>query len=494
LLFFVFGIFFSADRHIGKWCFYAIAASVMIELLLGFGQLFGWIPNTDAHFRLGGTLGNPGAYAGYLAVVSPMLLAVLLVYRRCRKAENLYYLLMACFIFVVFMLIVSKSRGAWLACGLGCLMVLNDRFSLPRKAFSMLRTPARKVIALVLLLATVSVGAYGLYQFKPHSALGRVLIWKVSAAAPHSGLLLGNGTGYFEANYGKWQSAYFAETGGTDTERYVADYVTCAYNEFLEMWMEQGLLFLLVFTGLLKDAFRQKGAKSSLKSGVRASLAAIVVLMCVSYPLKIDPIYLYLVFCLALLLTNTAKGIKPGAVPVKMVLACVGTGIVIAGFFNLYGYHQLYRGQKYALAGQPEKAIPVYQSALPVLGNNGIFRFYYGSALALTGQYESSVEELKKSVQTSSNPSSYILLGNNCQKLGRAEEAKQAYMTAIYMTPSKLYPKYLLAKLYMELSEYEEAEKWAQEILRSEEKIPTTAAKEIKEEMKTFIQSRTGLK
>jgi tetratricopeptide (TPR) repeat protein len=166
----------------------------------------------------------------------------------------------------------------------------------------------------------------------------------------------------------------------------------------------------------------------------------------------------------------------------------------IAGLFNLYGYRQLYRGQKYVLAGQPEKALAVYQSALPMLGNNGIFQFYYGSALALAGQYEASVEALKKSVQTSSSPSSYILLGNNCRKLGRQEEAKQAYMTAVYMTPSKLYPKYLLAKLYMELSEYEEAEKWAQEILRSKEKVPTTAAREIKEEMELYIQSRTNLK
>jgi tetratricopeptide (TPR) repeat protein len=96
-----------------------------------------------------------------------------------------------------------------------------------------------------------------------------------------------------------------------------------------------------------------------------------------------------------------------------------------------------------------------------MLGNNGIFRFYYGSALTLTGQYEVSVEELKKSV---------------------------------HITPSKLYPKYLPAKLYMELSEYEEAEKWAQEILLSKEKVPTTAAREIKEEMEKFIQSRTNLK
>ena len=62
------------------------------------------------------------------------------------------------------------------------------------------------------------------------------------------------------------------------------------------------------------------------------------------------------------------------------------------------------------------------------------------------------------------------------------------------MTPGKLYPKYLLAKLYADMEEYGEAEKWAQEILCSKEKVPTTAAKEIKEEMRNLVQSIANLK
>jgi hypothetical protein len=41
----------------------------------------------------------------------------------------------------------------------------------------------------------------------------------------------GNGFGAVEANYGKWQAAYFEKNGGTKAEIRVADYVTCAYNE-----------------------------------------------------------------------------------------------------------------------------------------------------------------------------------------------------------------------------------------------------------------------
>lgn len=67
-------------------------------------------------------------------------------------------------------------------------------------------------------------------------------------------------------------------------------------------------------------------------------------------------------------------------------------------------------------------------------------------------------------------------------------KAAEAYKTAVYMQPSKLYPKYLLAKLYEAADDYGNAGEWAAEILAAEEKVPTTAAKEIKEEMMTLLK------
>jgi vacuolar-type H+-ATPase subunit H len=46
----------------------------------------------------------------------------------------------------------------------------------------------------------------------------------------------------------------------------------------------------------------------------------------------------------------------------------------------------------------------------------------------------------------------------------------------------------------MEMGKYGEAEKWAQDILRSKEKVPTTAAGEIREEMEKTIQLINRLK
>jgi tetratricopeptide (TPR) repeat protein len=163
--------------------------------------------------------------------------------------------------------------------------------------------------------------------------------------------------------------------------------------------------------------------------------------------------------------------------------------VISGGLYNLYGYYHLRKGQKYVFSNQQNKGIKEYEKVADVLKNDGIFHFYYGSALAMVQQYESSIKELNASILTSSNPNSYILLGNGYKEIGKTEAAKQSYLTVINMIPSKLYPKYLMVKLLISMSEYTEAEKWAREILYAKEKVPTTAAKEIKNEMKQFIDS-----
>ena len=81
------------------------------------------------------------------------------------------------------------------------------------------------------------------------------------------------------------------------------------------------------------------------------------------------------------------------------------------------------------------------------------------------------------------------MLGNNYKKTAIFESAKKAYLNAVHSIPSKLYPKYLLVQLLMETSHYAEAYVWANEILLTKEKVPTTAAKEIKDEMNHLINN-----
>ena len=140
---------------------------------------------------------------------------------------------------------------------------------------------------------------------KEDSALGRILVWKVTLSTPHphASLLWGNGIGYFESQYGKWQADYFREKEGTEKERHIAGYVTTAYNEFLELGLEQGIIVTACIAALLVMA-TGTGWKnlSTIELGAKASIVSITILMFCSYPLKVLPTTLYLMFCLSVAL------------------------------------------------------------------------------------------------------------------------------------------------------------------------------------------------
>ena len=90
------------------------------------------------------------------------------------------------------------------------------------------------------------------------------------------------------------------------------------------------------------------------------------------------------------------------------------------------------------------------ESLLPLLSNDRHFLFAYGQSLNKIGQYEKSDSILKLGIEISSDPMFWNVMGNNSLALGRYREAEECYKHAFYMVPNRLYPLYLLAKLYHE--------------------------------------------
>lgn len=492
-LFITFIPIFCKNRHSLKQVCWFTVIGAYLEIVFGLGQQFGWIGNSDDYFILGGSLGTPGAYAGYLSVVFPLVLSLMLGYKRNKKAENLYIFLFVCLVFMLYFIVISQSRGAWIACLLGSLFVLDKHCRIYNKICHYLHTTVRKLIAVSVAVVLLFGAFHVLYQFKADSAFGRLFIWKVVVATPQKNVLTGSGIGAFEAEYGKWQMEYFANIGGMEKERYVADYVVCAYNEFLQIYMEQGIIGLLLLLIILFFAFKRRNTHGSLYvSGAKSSLIAILVLCFVSYPFQIPLIYLQFILSLAILFYKPSPDdylLRIKFFKTKLITSVLGLLIVGMGLRNLYGYYLLREGQKSFFANDVYNALVHYKKAYPFFNNNGTYLFYYGSALALRGKYIESVEVLGKAARKSSMPNIFLVLGNNYKKIGETDAARMAYLNAVYSVPSRLYPKYLLVQLLMESSNKAEAYRWVKDILVTKEKVPTTAAQDIKDEMTHLLEN-----
>src|SRR5690606_18696401 len=84
----------------------------------------------------------------------------------------------------------------------------------------------------------------------------------------------------------------------------------------------------------------------------------------------------------------------------------------------------------------------------------------------------------------------YLTLGEVNKELGNVTEAEIYYNAAATMVPHKLYPKYLLAKLYYASGQGKKAKKTASDILNSDVKVMSTAVEEIRNEMKTILNDQ----
>lgn len=494
LLYFAFSFLYKKDKGILLFIFYGLLAGLVVELIIGFGQLFGVFSNSDSKFVLGGLFGNPGAFAGYLAIISPFLLVFILQRKQFFKSENSGYAITFSFCASACLILLSNSRGAWIACFAGLFFVLNQRYKVIYRLMGLLKTTATKAVAVIALVSVITVVFFGLYLYKKESAFGRLFIWKVSKEMAYEKPFFGSGFGAFEAEYGKVQAAYFLSNKGSDSEKQVADYVTCAYNEYLEMLIESGVIGLFLFLGILCFALinRHVGKPPIYRTAAKASLISLLVLCSVSYPFRLMPnLLLLVIFLFVIFRTGRYRTIviaRHGyGKAVAFVWLIALSGLIYCSSRYVYGVYHFRNGYAKVLNNDFDGGIIDYKKAYAILDTDGKFLFYYGSALYLKHDYLASIGFLRQAITLRSDPNAFITLGRSLQQLNRYREAEKAYKMATGITPAKLYPKYLLVKLYFEMQQTGKALAMAESIITAKEKVPTTAGAEIKSEIRELV-------
>src|SRR5690606_31275240 len=182
-----------------------------------------------------------------------------------------------------------------------------------------------RVLCLFAILLVVLVIGFGLYTIKNGSADGRVLIWQVTSQLIKQKPITGHGSGAFAALYMNEQANWFEAGKGTEVQSMVAGSPEAPFNEVLKLWLEKGLLAVVLAGVLLYFLLRDKSlpaasswqtvrtpeqslSHSALYIGVKGSLITLLVFSFFSYPFDISTFVLQLVF-LAALLAGASKTI-----------------------------------------------------------------------------------------------------------------------------------------------------------------------------------------
>ena len=460
-----------------------------IEAVWGLRQIYGFATSNHSLYAVTGSFYNPGPYSGYLALVFPVCLYEWLRLNAIKKQRTWeesvgYYLSFGVLLLLVCVLPAGMSRSAWLASIFSGVFVCSVHYpwrNWLKKAWK--EYHGKAVVALLLLSVILITGGIGIYHLKADSAKGRLFMWKISSLAVVKKPISAYGIGNFVYAYGQEQEKYFAKGSYDEDEERVAGSPEYAFNEYLQVAIEYGIPFLFVV--LLVIAFCLWKGSGEGRIGLCGGIIAVLVFAFSSYPMQIPGFAVTFYFLLAACVIGRSK---------IMLLFFISIITLLGTYYWKYNQYDAcknwHRSKMLYNIGAYQSAKEEYEKLYSELKNRGAFLFEYGYCLHKLKQYDNSAIVLEEAMKHSCDPMLLNIIGKNYQAVGKYEKAEGSLIRSTHRLPGRIYPYYLLAKLYAE-PEYQQPEKlkrMVEVVLTKEPKVQSTAIKEMRVEVKKLLK------
>lgn len=434
------------------------------ESVLGLFQIFGIIDSSRKLFGLTGSFENPGPYGGFLAVCASLTATYCIKIRNNVKSRDslklMFWFLSGVSVLCLIILPSTQSRAAIAGLCVSMIVFTAGKNNISVKIQSFLKRNFIWVLPILVILG------FGTYKFKRSSADSRLFIGKISILTMYYNGWKGAGVGHFGKEYGKIQTAYFkkqieAEGSGEydwsvidQKERLTAECPGNAFNEYLTIGVEEGVAVMLLFIGILVLAIVVSLKRCTVWC---YGLTTMSVFALFSYPLHLELFQILMAILFAACICdndtmhlherNRTWAIVSLSVAVLILSFTFGVRIP-----EIRKFKQAEAAWKettnWHLKGQYDYVVEDGDSLFNYLKDNADFLFMYGQSLNMTGNYTKSDSILKMGTEISCDPMFWDIMGNNSMALGNYHEAEELYKRAFYMVPNRLYPLYLLARLY----------------------------------------------
>lgn len=425
-----------------------------------------------------------------LAICLPIVMwAIIDVKSSCGRLRRVllpWYLV--CMAGGIILLVVLSSRASWLASLAGCAVVV---FKCAIQRLPQCAIRIRK-FAMIVMVGLCGLGVAS-YYVRTSSADGRMLIWKISVHDFLNGniSLLPSGKD-FSVFIGEAQEHYFSSQVRPVAEQFLAGAPNYAYNEWLQMVVEWGVLpTLVVIVVVVLMVMRLVKNKSPEPIPILGGIVAVVVLSMFSYPLRcISSLWLVamLMTCGVVTCLSNRKA--------KMVVLVVCVPVVTIK--SAYDYHRATLCQKIIeecrifdssnATGAVSNHLAVYERMTPYVDNEPEFLLYYAKALFDAHNYHQCIAILRRARLKSGDPIFFLIEGKCRQQQRQYTQAEQMYLHAYYRIPHKVYPLYLLMNLYDKVGNATRVRDVALKILSISPKVPSQEFYYIQQQARKAIE------
>ncbi len=487
-------------NRVQNFLVYTSLLLLFVCVLIGVLQAVNVIPPYSEFFKITGPFLNPGPYACLVGVLLVMPIVILLLRKNfiggrtlILASEKYEVFLVVLALFSIMVLVLSEVRAGLLSTIIVMFIAMfNKRYAENKAKFK--RFVGFLVVGIIILIAAFA------FLTKKDSSNGRLLIWKTALLNKPENIFIGNGYEYFERKYNTIQSEYFSSNFNPNAySAKLAGNVSYAYNEFIEIYTNYGLIGLIsvfafiIYVGL--NYYKNYHNKDLVFHLAFYVLLAIFIQGLISYPFsmlanKILFVTAFAIFCSYTSPLNTSSSNKyiPGILRLGLVT------FVVFVLWNIYHSISAFKQWKVAddahLIGDYKKSLILLNQQKDILSSNGSFLTYLGKELFLNEDIISSINVMEKAKSYSSDPIIFYTLGQCYSIMKKNAESDQNFNVAINISPNRLYPRYLLLKHYININDIDKAAMQAQIIISIDEKVKSKATDDIKKFAWSFLSGK----
>ena len=461
---------------------WVIVTTGVLQSVWGILQLYDFCPSNHVGYDITGSFLNPGPYSGYVGLAFPVALHLFLKHKNCK-----HWLALVAMLSMFCILPAGMSRSAWVGSIIASLWVVFYEKGLFRYWHS------RKRIFIVSFLIILIIGIIGgvlIFNLKKDSVYGRLFIWENVCSAIAERPITGYGSCSFSSVYANFQSAKFKSGDYSDRDERVAGNPEYAFNEYLQMGLEGGCIILILFVALIfvciKQGLRQK------QYGLCGSLLSFLLFAFTSYPLQYPAFWVVLCFILVGMTNPVSMNIKNNHNHnVITMIMCVLSAAVCHVLPS--PKKQIETWEKCRIlqsTGGKRLAMEGYELLYPSLKHCPQFILEYAQCLAELASYEKSNQLYERYLKLQCNSLVYTMIGQNYLHMDRYRDAERYFLKSVFFLPNRIYPYYLLAKLYanpksLQPDKFKEV---AYKVLYKKPKVHSEAIDEMRDEIQRISQ------
>jgi tetratricopeptide (TPR) repeat protein len=452
-----------------------------IYLLLAFvlwsvGNIHAYRYSNAFLHKIIGPFYNTAIFSEFLLPFVPILLCSIPYFRFDTKYKK-YIIALTVLIGAVFLF--NGIRTCILAFFVSVVLILGRRYSLIKR------------------LCVISAFFVILFLFKQGSTSGRSLILSVTSNIVVDNVYFGVGWGGFKSTYGLYQAMYFKSHGIFADGSYWAGNSLVAYNEFLELIAETGMVgvaLLCILFWVLYNFFNDKKPSklyNPFNQSLNIYIIGISILCFFSSPFRVADTAntIFIIFVLLQILGNNySKTVFMLDSSKYLVFIKIFTAVCIL-YFSVY-LVLIFKTQRpdHQSTVQSNSEQIVNRSAEYMLSNNSGYLqqkavYYFNKA-----DFEKADLYNEKCNQLLITYKGLIYRGDINSRLGNTSKAIELYETAVFMIPVKFESKRLLMEEYWLKKDTINTQKWAKIIINQKPKINSTDVTQIKERARELIK------